>query len=82
MPGEGERYRRRPLVQFRIARGADGPVLTGPGGDLQFGREESAALDVALSGRGFALLELECPDPKRLFRRLWANGYLEGASDR
>jgi hypothetical protein len=82
VPCRGERYRRRPLVQFRIGQSADGPVLTGPGGDLRFGGEERAALDVALSGRLFALPELECPDPKRLFRRLWANGYLEATPDR
>jgi hypothetical protein len=82
VPCEGERYRRQPLVQFRITDGVDGPVLTGPGGDLRFGREERSALDVALSGRRFAVPELQCPDPERLFRRLWGNGYLERAPDR
>jgi hypothetical protein len=77
--GSSGRYRRRPLVQFRIVQRADGPVLTGPGGDHRFGREDAAALALALSGTDFEAGALPCPDPARLFRTLWSNGYLERA---
>jgi hypothetical protein len=74
-----ERYCRRGLVQFRIDRRADGPILTGPGGDLRFGPEDAEALAIALSGAAFEVGTLPCPDPSRLFGTLWSNGYLEKA---
>lgn len=81
VPREGELYRRRPLVPFRIVEAAGGPVLTGPGGDLHFGREEAEALAAALQGGAFVPADLPCADPRRLFRTLWSNGYLERSTD-
>jgi ribosomal protein L16 Arg81 hydroxylase len=71
------RYRRRPLVQFAIATGPGGLILTGPGGDLRFDGHDGEALATALGGTSFQLQDLSCPDPRRLFGMLWSNGYLE-----
>jgi hypothetical protein len=75
-----ERYRRRPLVQWRLSLSGQDAVLTGPGGDLHFAKGEADALEIALSGMPFLTADLPCPSPSRLFRTLWANGYLERAA--
>lgn len=77
--GDGDSFRRRPLVPFQFAQDGDRPVLVGPGGDLHFDRADNDALERALSGEAFAVADLSCPDPQGLLRRLWANGYLERA---
>lgn len=73
--------RRRPLLLFRVRNEGTDVVLDGPGGDLRFARSDEAALAIALSGYPFDPASLPTPDPRRLVDRLWANGYLELASD-
>lgn len=77
VPKEGERYRRRRLVPWQVADDEGKLVLVGPGGDLHFDDDDGDALDLALSGEPFDVPALPCKDPVRLFRKLWANGYLE-----
>jgi hypothetical protein len=79
VPKEGEVYRRRRLVPWQVADDEGKLVLIGPGGDLNFDDGDGDALDVALSGEPFSVPALPCNDPVRLFRKLWANGYLERA---
>lgn len=73
----GQAYRARPLVQWRLREIGRELVLVGPGGDLVFERLERPALTLALSGVPFDPRSLPAADSRRLFRRLWANGYLE-----
>jgi len=77
--GPGTRFKRRALVQWRLATREGEAVLTGAGGDLHFPLFDGDALEVALSGHCFRVEDLPCPAPERLFRTLWANGYLERA---
>lgn len=77
VPKDGEMYRRRRLVPWQVADDEGKLVLVGPGGDLHFDDDDGDALDVALSGDPFAPPSLPCQDPLRVFRKLWANGYLE-----
>jgi hypothetical protein len=77
VPGEGDLYHRRRLVPWQLADDDGRLVLVGPGGDLSFDDGDGEALECALSGEPFAVPDLPCLDPLRLFRKLWANGYLE-----
>jgi ribosomal protein L16 Arg81 hydroxylase len=77
VPREGVLYRRRPLVPWQVADDGGRLVLIGPGGDVNLDDHDGDALDIALSGEPFAVPALPCNDPVRLFRKLWANGYLE-----
>lgn len=73
----GGQFRRRSLVPFQLNDLGGKPTVVGPGGDLSFDAGDGAALHLALSGSPFRLADLACPDPTRVLRRLWANGYLE-----
>jgi len=75
--GGPHRYRARPAGQWRLREGGCDLVLVGPGGNLRFDADEGHALKIALSGRAFAPADLPGRDPRRLIRKLWANGYLE-----
>ena len=77
VPREGDRFRKRPLVPWQVADDEGKLALIGPGGDIFFDDDDGDALDVALSGKDFAVDDLPCKDPKRVLRKLWANGYLE-----
>jgi bifunctional lysine-specific demethylase and histidyl-hydroxylase NO66 len=76
-PGSARRYRARATIQWRLREGARELILIGPGGDLRFDLADSEALRLALSGQTFIPAALPAPDPHRLFRLLWANGYIE-----
>lgn len=76
-PDETDRFRRRPVVPFQLADDDGKLALIGPGGDLYFDDGEQAALERAISGQSFGASDLSCADPRRLIRKLWANGYLE-----
>jgi hypothetical protein len=77
VPRPGDRFRVRPLVPWQIADDEGKLALIGPGGDLPFDDDDGDALDLALSGKPFAVDDLPCKDPPRVLRKLWANGYLE-----
>ena len=77
VPREGDLYRRRRLVPWQLAEDEDKLALVGPGGDLNFESEDGDAIEQALSGETFTVSDLPCADPLALFRKLWANGYLE-----
>jgi bifunctional lysine-specific demethylase and histidyl-hydroxylase NO66 len=77
VPGEGDRFRLRPLVPWNLAEDEGGPVLVGPGGDLRFATEDCIALEIALSGAAFGTADLTCAEPAGMIRRLWTGGYLE-----
>lgn len=77
VPKEGDRYRSRALVPWQLAEDVGRLVLIGPGGDLLFDADDGSAVERALSGEPFAVDALPSEDPARLFRRLWAGGYLE-----
>lgn len=77
VPRDGDRFRRRSLVPWQIADDEGKLALIGPGGDLFFDDDDGPALDLALSGKLFAVDDLPCKDPPRVLRKLWANGYLE-----
>lgn len=79
-PGEGEKFRRREVVPWQLADGGSSLVLVGPAGDLQFDADDANALERALSGVPFRLADLDCKDPQRVLRKLWAHGYLERAA--
>lgn len=81
VPRPGERYQVRPLVPWQLADDAGRLVLIGPGGDLLFEGEDNDAVEMALSGKPFAVESLPSSEPARLFRRLWAGGYLERVGD-
>lgn len=74
---DGARFRRRPLVPWRLEDRGGAPTLVGPGGDLLFDSGDREALERALGGEPFHLQDLPCPDPERLLRRLWTGGYVE-----
>lgn len=77
-PGQGDRFRRRPLVPFQLADDEGRIALIGPGGDIFFGTGDLTALETALSGAPFGSDDLAtATDAQNLIRKLWANGYLE-----
>lgn len=76
-PEDGGEYRRRALVPWQLAEDDGKPVVVGPGGDVTFDADDRGALERALSGDPFRIGDLSCPDPQRVLRRLWSNGYLE-----
>jgi ribosomal protein L16 Arg81 hydroxylase len=77
VPRPGDRFRKRALVPWQVADDEGKLALIGPGGDIFFDDDDGDALDVALSGKPFGVDDLPCKDPKRVLRKLWANGYLE-----
>lgn len=78
--GDGDRFRARKFVPWRLAEDGDKLVLIAAGGDVDFDHEDRATLERVLEGEAFGLGDLGRDDAEDVVRRLQAFGLVERVS--